>query len=38
MTVEETAPRVSIDRAHPQVYRAQIQVATAVRVATQDAC
>jgi len=36
-TVEGNVPRVSIDRQHRQVYRAQLEVAKAVRTATEDA-
>ena len=36
-TVEGTVARVSIDKQHRQVYRAQLEVAKAVRAATQDA-
>lgn len=34
---DATTSRVRIDKQHPQVYRAQIEVAKAVRRATQDA-
>jgi len=37
MSVQDASPRVSIDRQHRQVYRAQIEVAKAVRTATKDA-
>ena len=37
MTVENAVPRVSIDREHRAVYRAQIEVARAVRTATEAA-
>ncbi|HEY5420046.1 MAG TPA: GNAT family N-acetyltransferase [Marmoricola sp.] len=36
-TEEGTAPRVSINRQHRQVYRAQLEVAKAVRAATEAA-
>jgi AhpD family alkylhydroperoxidase len=37
MTADEDRPRVRIDKQHPQVYRAQLEVAKAVRAATDDA-
>jgi AhpD family alkylhydroperoxidase len=37
MTADETPTRAAIDKQHPQVYRAQIEVAKAVRKATQEA-
>jgi hypothetical protein len=37
MTADETFARVAIDKQHPLVYRAQIEVAKAVRKATQEA-
>ena len=36
-TEEGTAPRVSINRQHRQVYRAQLEVAKAVRAANEAA-
>lgn len=37
MATDEILPRVPIDKQHPRVYRAQLEVAKAVRKATQDA-
>src|SRR4051794_30426026 len=37
MTADEDRPRVRIDKQHPQVYRAQIEVAKAVRAAAEEA-
>jgi AhpD family alkylhydroperoxidase len=37
MSIDEATPRVRIDKQHPQVYRAQIDVAKAVRAATREA-
>jgi AhpD family alkylhydroperoxidase len=37
MTLEEAGLRVRIDKQHPQVYRAQVEVARVVRAAAQEA-
>jgi AhpD family alkylhydroperoxidase len=37
MTAEDAVPRISIDREHRHVYRAQLEVARAVRAATEAA-